>query len=127
MKTKTQKSNRKRVEISFSEADLLKSVTGFVEQVKTGAAKNLRITDVAVPPRLPARSAADVRRVRESLGVSQAVFAAFLNVPARTVVSWENSQRQPSGAALKLLDIAERHPEVLTTAAAKPAESITLD
>ena len=114
MKTNIEKTTRKPVEIPFNEADLLKSVTGFVEQVKAGTTKNLRITDVAVPPRLPARSAADVRRLRESLGVSQAAFAGFLNVPARTVISWENSQRKPSGAALKLLDIAERHPEVLT-------------
>ncbi len=80
MKTKTKKITHKPAEIPFKEADLLKSVTGFLEQMKAGTTKNLRITDVAVSPRLPARSAADVRRVRESLGVSQAVFAGFLNV-----------------------------------------------
>ena len=41
------------------------------------------------------------------------MFAALLNVPTRTVISWENGQRKPSGAALKLLDIAEKHPEAL--------------
>ena len=82
--------------------------------MKAGTTKQLRITDVQVPSRLPARSAADVRRLRKTLGLSQAVFAGFLNVPARTVISWENSQRKPSGAALKLLDIVEHYPEVLT-------------
>ena len=33
-------------------------------------------------------------------------------MPLVTVSSWENGQRKPSGAALKLLDIAERYPEI---------------
>ena len=119
MSTKKMKKASAPVEIPFNEADLLASVTGFVTQMKAGTTKNLRITDVAIPPRLPARTGADVRRVRESLGVSQTVFAGFLNVPARTVISWENSQRRPSGAALKLLDIAEKHPEALGVAPAR--------
>ena len=98
---------------AFNEAALLESVTGFVEQVKAGDTKALRITDVTAPPRLPARSGAEVRRVRESLNVSQSIFASYLNVPTRTVISWENGQRKPSGAALKLLDVAEHHPEAL--------------
>ena len=99
--------------VEFSESALLESVAGFVEQVKTGKIKNLRITDVVVAPRLPVRSAAQIRKLREKLGVSQSVFAAFLNVPIRTVASWENNQRHPSGAALKLLDIAARNPNAL--------------
>lgn len=83
--------------------------------MKAGTTKHLRITDVTVPPRLPAFLAADVRRVRENLGVSQAVFASFLNVPTRTVISWENGQRKPSGAALKLLNITENHPELFVS------------
>ena len=98
---------------AFNEAALLESVTGFVEAVQTGDTKTLRITDVAVPPRLPARSGAEIRRVRESLNVSQSLFASYLNVPTRTVISWESGARKPSGAALKLLDVAERHPEAL--------------
>lgn len=113
MSTSTKKKTCPPKLIAFSEARLLESVTGFVEQIKAGDTKSLRVTDVAVPPRLPARSAAAVRRLRESYHVSQAVFAGFLNVPTRTVISWENGQRKPSGAALKLLDVAERHPQAL--------------
>lgn len=114
--TKNNRNTTAPVEISFNEADLLASVTGFAEDLKAGRTKHLRITDVIVSPRLPARSAAQVRAVREKLGASQAVFAALLNVPARTVISWENGQRKPSGAALKLLDIAERQPDALGVA-----------
>ena len=43
----------------------------------------------------------------------QAVFAALLNVPQPTAISWESGARKPSGAALKLLRLATRHPELL--------------
>ena len=76
-------------------------------------ARVLTVRDVALqrpPPRLGAK---DVARVRARLKVSQAVFARLLNVSPRTVQAWEASARVPSDAALKLLDVAKRHPEVL--------------
>ncbi len=98
----------------FSGAALVEAMTDFVGTLTRGKAHTLRTTDITVPAPLPVRTAAEVRAVRDGLGVSQAVFAGLLNVPVTTVISWENSQRKPSGAALKLLDIAARHPEVLT-------------
>lgn len=50
---------------------------------------------------------------RESLNVSQSVFARMLNVPTVTAASWEKGRRKPSGAALGLLQIARKHPETL--------------
>jgi DNA-binding transcriptional regulator YiaG len=47
------------------------------------------------------------------LNLSQAVFAGVLNVSVKTVQAWEQGLRQPSDAALKLLTIAKKHPEVL--------------
>ena len=41
-------------------------------------------------------------------------FAAMMNiVPTVTAASWERGRRKPTGAALRLLDIARKHPEVL--------------
>jgi putative transcriptional regulator len=37
----------------------------------------------------------------------------MLNVSPRTVQAWESNARTPSDAALKLLHVARRHPEVL--------------
>ncbi len=37
----------------------------------------------------------------------------MLNVSPRTVRAWEQWTREPSDAALKLLSIADKHPEVL--------------
>src|SRR5215218_3294676 len=51
---------------------------------------------------------ADVRRIRKQANVSQAVFAAILNVGKATVAAWERGGKEPSGPALKLLDLVER-------------------
>jgi hypothetical protein len=56
------------------------------------------------------RSAVDLHE--RSLG-SQAAFARILNVSPRTVQAWETNARRPSDAALKLLSVAKKNPEVL--------------
>ncbi len=94
------------------ERELVASVGGLLDTLKDGKARTLRSTTIALPEPLPTRSAREVRALRDRLGVSRAVFARLLNVPLVTVSSWENSLRKPSGAALKLLDIAEKHPAI---------------
>ena len=68
--------------------------------------------DVTVSPP-PPRGAGRIRAIRQRLRVSQSVFAAALNVSAATVRSWEQGARVPDGPSLRLLEIAERHPEVM--------------
>ena len=68
---------------------------------------------IRLPDPIMEMSPAQIRGIRTSLKVSQTVFAAILNVPAKTAISWESGLRRPSRAALRLLDIAKRHPEVL--------------
>ncbi len=63
------------------------------------------------PPRPRGRK--DVARIRKRLNFSQGMFASVLNVSPRTVQAWEAGRRTPSDAALKLLAIAEKHPEDL--------------
>jgi len=55
----------------------------------------------------------EIVALRARLRVSQAAFARLLNVSPRTVQAWESNVRTPSDAALKLLHVAKRHPEVL--------------
>ncbi len=71
-------------------------------------ALTMRRFDVLCLPPVPARSAEDVRRIRQEANVSQAVFAAVLNVGKATVCAWEQGLKTPSGPALKLLDLVER-------------------
>ncbi|MDC8445746.1 MAG: helix-turn-helix domain-containing protein [Nitrosomonas sp.] len=50
---------------------------------------------------------------RQKSGLSQVEFAKLLGVSVRTLQEWEQGRRQPSGAAKKLVEIAQRHPDVL--------------
>jgi putative transcriptional regulator len=54
-----------------------------------------------------------IRRIRGDLRLSQPVFAKLLNVSPETVKAWEQGKRVPEGAAVRLLEVAEDHPEVL--------------
>ncbi len=50
-------------------------------------------------------SADEIRSIRESARVSQAVFAAMLNTSLSTVQKWEIGNKRPAGTALKLLHL----------------------
>jgi putative transcriptional regulator len=50
-----------------------------------------------------------IKRLREKQKVSQPVFARYLNTSESTVEKWESGAKKPSGMALKLLDIVEKH------------------
>ena len=51
----------------------------------------------------------EVKRIRKKSRVSQAVFASLLNVSKSTVRHWEQGVKPPSGAALKLLSLVDKH------------------
>lgn len=51
--------------------------------------------------------------LRARFGLSQKDFAALLGVGLSTLVKWENGIRRPSGAAARLLQIAEKYPETV--------------
>ncbi len=74
--------------------------------------RKLTVRDVELKPP-PPMGAKEVIAVRAQLRVSQAAFARILNVSPRTVQAWETSARKPSDAALKLLSVAKKHPDVL--------------
>ena len=59
-------------------------------------------------PKVRPMSPADIVKVREGAGVSQAVLVGFLNVATGTVSQWERGERRPTGAALKLLHVVKR-------------------
>lgn len=67
-----------------------------------------------VPRRKPSHfTAARIRSIRSHLNVSQPVFAGLLYVTKDTAAKWEQGLRKPSGSALRLLEIAEKRPELL--------------
>jgi len=72
---------------------------------------DLRVTDVPAPAKYI--KPAEIRAIRLRMNASQIKFAKLLNVSANTVESWEQGARRPRQAALKLLSIAKKRPEVL--------------
>lgn len=52
-------------------------------------------------------SASKIKKIRITSGVSQAVFAKVLNVSSAAIKQWERGERNPSGPALKLLNLVE--------------------
>ena len=61
---------------------------------------------LSVPASLEPRR---IKKIRESQHVSQPVFARYLNTSESTVEKWESGAKKPSGMALKLLDIVDKH------------------
>jgi putative transcriptional regulator len=62
----------------------------------------------AAAPKLVPMTGARIRKLRESANMSQAVFARHLNVTVGYVSQLERGAKQPSGAALALLNVIHR-------------------
>jgi putative transcriptional regulator len=92
----------------------------------------LKTTTLQMPDPPPEIGAEELVRLRLASGMSQAVFARLLNVPTKTLQSWEQGQRKPSQAALRLIQVFRHNPSglleivgisepIVTTSAGKPA------
>lgn len=51
----------------------------------------------------------EIKKIREHNHVSQPVFARYLNTSESTVQKWETGAKRPSGMALKLLAVVQKH------------------
>jgi putative transcriptional regulator len=103
-------------DIQFNADDLLSAVEDVRDHVVGKRKVTLRTTQVKLPEPAPEMSPEEIVAARESLNLSQPVFARLLNVPTVTAVSWEKGRRKPSGAALRLLQVARKHPQALLEA-----------
>ena len=57
----------------------------------------------------PAFEPQEIKAIRETNHVSQPVFARYLNTSESTVQKWESGAKKPSGMALKLLTVVQKH------------------
>ncbi len=88
--------------------ELLQSVKE-AAAIERGKAKPSRTFEV--------KTANDVARVRNRLGLSQNKFARLLGISENTLQNWEQGRRKPAGAAKVLLKVAARHPQMILEAA----------
>jgi len=69
-----------------------------------------RVTTFNVPDSI------DVKKVRESLNMSQAEFALKFGFSLGTLRQWEQGRRHPDGAARVLLTVIKRAPRAVNSA-----------
>jgi putative transcriptional regulator len=89
------------------------------EQLKAGlegsiafSRGELSLVTTALPAPPPRPEPTQIAELRNSLRMSQAVFAAVINVSPKTVQSWEQGVRRPSHAALRMLEVIREDPGV---------------
>ena len=97
-----------------------RSRESFAESLKRGLKEGIRfakgeltLRTVEVPSPPAGIAAKEVTALREKARMSQTVFARVLNVSTKTVQSWEQGQRKPSHAALRMLQIFRSKPQVV--------------
>ncbi len=74
--------------------------------------KKLRTKHVKVAP-IELMSAKEVIKLRESLLLSQSIFAELLGVSKKTVEAWEYGKNSPSGSSLRMLNMIESNPDLI--------------
>lgn len=71
-------------------------------------AKTMRKFDLSCLTPIESMTPAEIAETRMKEGVSQNVFARYLNVSVGSVSKWERGEKHPSGPALKLLALVRR-------------------
>ena len=93
---------------------------GSLQEVLAHAQGKITLKEYALPERVCEIPPAEIKSLRDKMNVSQVVFAAILNVPTVTAISWEKGRRKPTGAALRLLDLARKDPARVLELAHQP-------
>jgi putative transcriptional regulator len=76
--------------------------------------KTMQDFDELCFPKIIEMTASDIKALRQSLNLSQPVFALYLNTSKSTVSKWEQGDKKPNGIAQCLLNvIANKGLEVL--------------
>lgn len=81
-----------------------------LEGLKEGVAHargELNLKTTTLPAPAPSLSRTRVAAIRKKTGMSQSVFACYLNVPKKTLQSWEQGARKPKAGEARLLQMFE--------------------
>ena len=96
----------------MTERNIGAEVIDGLREIREYRAGKRTLRTVQVDPRpLPELTPDAIRRIRESLDVSRAVFAHMIRVPVRTVEGWEQGRSSPPDAAAALILMAQKYPD----------------
>lgn len=62
----------------------------------------------------------DVKGIREGYNLTQVEFAQLMGISLKTLQNWEQGRRTPQGPARVLLQVAEKHPDVVWDVVSSP-------
>ena len=62
---------------------------------------------------VPTLTPKELVRVRESLNMSQALFAVYLRTNVRTLENWEQGRAKPNAQAALLINLVKRFPDTV--------------
>jgi putative transcriptional regulator len=88
--------------------EMAEDLGGTLLSPATAAKITKRILGENAPQKPAPLSPDDIKRVREAAGMSQAVFAGYLNLTTGYVSQLERGVKHPTGAALALLHLIRR-------------------
>lgn len=96
-------------------SDVYESImTGLNEAVEDAKSKKkmLKRRVVTVMP-VKEYQPEEVKKIRNTVGMSQKIFASYLGVSDKTVEAWESGTNHPSGAASRLLNMMEMNEKLI--------------
>lgn len=94
------------IELSFNFGNVFADLNYLLfKDKKMNELKNINLNKITVKAFNPDM----IKSIREKNNISQSVMAKLLNTSVSSVQHWEIGHRTPSGSALKLLNIIERH------------------
>ncbi|MDO9533954.1 MAG: helix-turn-helix domain-containing protein [Bacillota bacterium] len=85
-------------------------VNGLNEAIEHAEGKReLGVNTVSIEP-VREYEAAEIKKIRNELGMTQAFFASFMGVSRKTVEAWESGRNMPDGPARRLLSMVQADP-----------------
>lgn len=55
-------------------------------------------------------NAQEIKRIRQSTGLTQKTFALFMGVSVKTVEAWESGRNHPEGSSCRMLTLTKNDP-----------------
>ncbi len=89
--------------------DVIHETAKGLNKADTMDAQTMREFDALYLPPIKKYTPKQIKVIRLRNKASQAVFAAYLNTSPSTVQKWEQGTKQPSGIALKLLNLVDKN------------------
>lgn len=103
--------NGMKRERDYENMSVFEQVSEGLKQSISHARGEMTLKTTTLPAPAPTLSKSRVIAIRKQVKMSQAVFARYLNVPTRTLQSWEQGARVPKAGEARLLQVFEAAPE----------------